>query len=184
MNNNIASLWGTDLIPLDQIPEQEDRDGQFEPLPVGWYAVTIEKSEVMETKSGNGKYLKLDMVVIGDPCAGRHIFTNITLINPNEQAEQIGMRELGAVGKACGLQTLSGSDELLNKQLDVRVKIKKREGYPPDNDVTAYKPLGQGTATQKPAAPPAAAGTPPVFTPPGASGVAPPAGGAKKMPWE
>lgn len=125
----------------------------YEPIPPGWYAAEIDKAEVKDTKAKTGKYLKLELVVIDEAHEGRRVFTQINLSNPNQQAVEIGQRELAALAMACGVPALRDSAELLQKQIGVKVKIKTEEGREPDNAVVGYRPLTDAaTAAPKPAA--------------------------------
>jgi len=125
----------------------------FGPIPAGWYPVEVEAAEVKDTKAGTGKYLWLELSIIGDQYNGRKLFANINLMNPNEKAVEIGMRELAALGLACGLAAITDSHELIGKTIECRVKVEAAKGdFDADNKVTAYRPLGG----QQPAAAPAA----------------------------
>ena len=39
-------------------------DNDFQPLPDGEYLMSIDYAEIMETKSGRGEHLKLELVVL------------------------------------------------------------------------------------------------------------------------
>lgn len=168
MNGDIAGLYGQS-IPTDQA----DAATGFDPLPPGWYSVEVSDAEVKDTNAGNGKYLQLNLTVVGDHYANRKVFARITLVNPNEKAVQIGMRELAGLGQACELTAISDTSELIGKLVDARLKIEKgKNGYEDSNRVTAYAVVGsksQGSA-------PAASSRP-------APAAAPVSAGAKR-PWE
>ena len=170
---NIADIYGGGFDT-----DRDDAATGYEPIPAGWYHVQIDDAEIKDTKAGTGKYLMLELTVIEENFGGRKLFSNITLFNPNEKAMEIGQRELSAVGQACGLAILSDTDELLGKQIQVRVKIgKERDGYEAGNDVTAFRSLNAtSVASLKTAPTPAAAR--PVTPPP------PPPPAAAKRPWE
>lgn len=165
MSNDISEALGGDF-DAGSVPIPS-----YEPIPAGWYAVEIDKAEVRDTKAGTGKYLKLEMVVLDEAHEGRRVFTQINLSNPNQQAVEIGQRELAALAMACGVPALRDSAELLQKQIGVKVKIKTEEGREPDNAVVGYRPL----ADAAPAAPKPAAAKPKPAAAPSASG---------KRPWE
>lgn len=169
---DISDLYGGHSVPTDQ-PSSSD----FDVLPAGWYAVEIESAEIKDNKAGTGKFLKLKLSVVGERFTNRKVFTNITLMNPNTTAVEIGMRELNDLGAACGLAALGDTAELVGKTLDVRVKIDKpREGYDADNSVNGYAKLGSKSSSQ-----PATGGG----RPPAHAGAAPAAVPTKaKLPWE
>ena len=125
----------------------------YEPIPPGWYAAEIDKAEVRDTKAGTGKYLKLELVILDEAHEGRRVFTQINLSNPNAQAVEIGQRQLANLAHACGITALRDSAELLQKQIDIKLKVKKDEGREPDNVVVGYRPLSDAApAASKPAA--------------------------------
>jgi len=154
---NISEIYGG---AIDIDPEMAKAgSGDFELLPAGWYPVCIDGAEVKPTKAGTGKYIKLELSVIGDNFAGRKLFTMITLDNPNPKAVEIGMRQFAALGMACGLDVVNDTDEFLGKNIQARVKVGKPRGeYDAQNEITAYKPLGAETSA--PAAAPTAAAAP------------------------
>ncbi len=175
-DDDIAALYGGQGFDTDR----EDAATGFDPIPAGWYPVEVKKAEIKGTKAGNGKYLKIELGIIGERFTNRKLFTNINLVNPNEKAVEIGQRELAGLGQACGIPVLKKSAELWGKRLDARVKIgKARNGYEADNEVSAYAVLGtkSGAATtqvqEAPAAPARQAATTPAAAKPKGA-----------MPWE
>lgn len=152
MSNDISQALGGDFRP-DDVP-----NATFEPLPPGWYAAQIDAASVKDTESKTGKYLKLELVILDQPYNGRRVFTNITLVNPSQAAVEIGQRQLANLAHACGITALRDSAELLQRFVQIRLKIKKEKGYDPQNEVTGYKPpnataSGPQPPPDKPAAP-------------------------------
>jgi hypothetical protein len=147
MSNDISEALGGDF-DAESIPIPS-----YEPIPAGWYAAEIDKAEVRDTKAGTGKYLKLELVVLDEAHEGRRVFTQINLSNPNQQAVEIGQRELAALAMASGVPALRDSAELLQKQIGIKVKIKTDPGHDPENAVVGYLPLTDAApAASKPAA--------------------------------
>jgi len=143
----------------DDLPKS---DRNFEPLPDGWYAVTVTEADVKETKARNGSYLKLRLDVTGPTHQGRVVFTMITLKNANPAAEDIGAKQLGEMMLAVGLARLDDSDQLIGRSLSVKLKTESSPEYGDQNKVSAYKAIGGATSTAAPgAAPPAAKAAPP-----------------------
>ena len=174
---NIADLYGS---AVDT--NQPDAATGFTPIPAGWYTVQVDSAEIRETRAKTGKFLHLELSIVGDKFAGRKLFPNINLINPNQTAMEIGQRELAAIGQACGIASLSDTDELLGSVIQARVKIKPAEGdYAEDNDVTAYKAVDGAVPTPA---------THPPLTPADVAAViidtvvAPSPGKAGKRPWD
>lgn len=155
---DISQIYGGAIdIDADNAATGDD----FAILPAGWYPVTIDAAEVKPTKAGTGKYLKMELTVIGDTFSGRRLFTQIMLDHPNAKCVEIGMRQFSALGLACGLDVVNDSDEFLGKTVQARVKVgKARDGYDAQNEISAYKVIGAETtppATTSTAAAPAPA---------------------------
>lgn len=164
MSNDISQALGGDF-DAGSVPAPN-----YDPLPAGWYAVEIDAASVKDTKAKTGKYLKLEFVVLDEPHAGRRLFTQINLSNPNPKAVEIGQRELAGLAVACGITALRDSAELLQKRIGVKVKIKTDEGYEPENAVCGFR----GLTAAAPAAP----------APKAKPAAAPAATAANKRPWE
>lgn len=122
---------------VKDIPEQDS----FEPIPAGWYNARITEAEVKSTKAGNGSYIKIRYDIIGPSHQGRVIYGNINLSNPNQQAEQIGIQQLGSLARAIGLEVISDSDQLINRDVQIKLSIKKDTSgqYNDSNDVKGFK---------------------------------------------
>lgn len=150
------------------VEPQESRD--FEPLPAGVYTVEITNSEVKDLKSGNGSGLSLEFTVLEpESAARRKVWTNLNIKHTNEQAEQIAQAQLSALCRAVGIDVLKDSDDLFQKILRIRLKIRPaKDGYPANNDVTGYEPTGAGAPPPQAAAAsrPAANGAAAAKTPP------------------
>lgn len=124
---------------VKDIPEQ---DG-FEPIPAGWYNARITEAEVKSTKAGTGSYIKVRYDITGPTHQGRVIYGNINLSNPNQQAEQIGIQQLGSLARAIGLEVISDSDQLINRDVQIKLSIKKDTSgqYNDSNDVKGFKAI-------------------------------------------
>ena len=122
---------------VKDIPEQ---DG-FDPIPAGWYNAKITEAEVKSTKAGTGSYIKVRYDITGPTHQGRVIYGNINLSNPNQQAEQIGIQQLGSLARAIGLEVISDSDQLINRDVQIKLSIKKDTSgqYNDSNDVKGFK---------------------------------------------
>ena len=122
---------------VKDIPEQ---DG-FEPIPAGWYNARITEAEVKSTKAGTGSYIKVRYDITGPTHQGRVIYGNINLSNPNQQAEQIGIQQLGSLARSIGLEVISDSDQLINREVQIKLSVKKDTTgqYNDSNDVKGFK---------------------------------------------
>lgn len=174
---NLSELYGEDFNT-----QRDDAATGFDAIPAGWYPVEIDGAEIKDTKAGTGKLLHFGMTIMGDKFAGRKLFSRINLINPNKKAEEIGQRELAGLGQACGLMTLTDTDDLLGKQIQVRVVVRLEDGRDPDNEIKAYKPLDGAQAPAPAARAPATRQTP--LAAPRQQAPAATARPAGKRPWE
>lgn len=136
---------------------------QFDPLPDGWYDVTIDSAEVKQTKAGNGSYIKVRYNVTGPTHGGRVVFGNFNISNPNPKAEEIGRKQLGELMTAISLAELSDTDQLVGGQLRIKLATRSSPEYGDQNEVKGYRLRGGSAqpAAAKPAAAPAARTTPP-----------------------
>ena len=137
----------------------EHEPNSFEAIPAGNYRVAITESELKPTKSGNGKYLKLKLIVLDKPHINRVLFDNLNIDNPNATAVQIAKGTLSAICRAVGVLTPKDSAELHNKPLIAAVKVTKDQDGNPSNAIKGYKPIKNGITPAQSATPPAAATT-------------------------
>jgi hypothetical protein len=140
----MASL-GT-VINREDLPE--DSSGDYSPLPEGWYTTQITGAELKDTKSGTGKYIKVEHTVVGEQFSGRKVWGMINIQNPNEKAEEIGRQQLNKMMTAVGLTKLEDTDELVGLDVSIKLKIKEAaNGYDASNEVKGYKSMGGGGAS-------------------------------------
>lgn len=157
-----------DIFNIDELPESSTPLA----MPAGWQVFQIKEAEVKATKNGNGQYIKLRMDVITGDYEGRVLFENINVRNQNEVAERIGRQQLGEIMRACGVASLSNTDQLIGGTLMAKLAVKKDDQYGDEegnvNVVKAYKALDGSPAPQ----------------PNGSNGSkAPAAAGGAKPPW-
>ena len=111
---------------------------EFEPIPPGTYYAQIAKIECKPTQAG-GQYFKIQYVIVNDPQhSKRSVFDNVNYINENATAERIGRNTLGLIGKACGLATLTDTDQLVGRVLKIDVRIDEDKNYGRTNRVKGY----------------------------------------------
>jgi len=122
--------------------DTEQRD--YENLPDGIYALEVTQSEVAPTSKGDGTILKLRYGVIEpEEYKNRLIFGNITLENPNAQAQEIGQKQLASLCRAIGLSEIEDSDELHFQRFVAKVGLSKERKvgdkvYSPRNEVKRF----------------------------------------------
>lgn len=148
------------------VPPQED----FVPVPPGDYVVHITGSEMVQTKAGTGEMLKLELEIIEGPSAGRKLFDRLNLVNPNQQAVDIAMRQLSALKHATNRLQVQNSEELHGIPMIAVVKVDPPRGeYGASNSIKTYKVKGSGGFTASSAKAPVqqqAASTSQAATPP------------------
>lgn len=124
----------------------------FAPIPAGVYPAQIVESEMRPLKSGNGDALALQFEILGQSHAGRRIFANLNIRHNNKDAERISQEQLSAICHAVGVTQVRDSSQLHNKPLNIRVKIRKQDGYEDRNEVSGFEPAPGGQTFSAPAA--------------------------------
>jgi hypothetical protein len=137
-----------DIFDIDVLPVAETNYGA---LPEGWYDAVINKVEKRETKDGTGAYLAVRYDITGPTSQGRVVFGNINIRNKSDVAQRIGQEALGNLMRACGL-TKASADQFVGSQIQIKLTVRKQEGYEDSNDVRGFKALN-GNSMPKPAAP-------------------------------
>ena len=135
---------------VDELPQG---NGNFEPLPAGWYTGTISQAELKATKAGNGQYIKLRYDITGPTHQGRVVFGNLNIKNANPKAEEIGRQQLGDIMRAIGLAKVIDTDQLIGGQIGIKLEVKQNAQYGASNEVKGFKSVSGSAA-------PAAAVTP------------------------
>jgi hypothetical protein len=153
---------------LDQEFNADDfvTSSNFDPLPEGWYNVTIAGAEVKNTKAGTGQYIAIKYTVTGPTHQGRVVFGNLNIKNPNPKAEEIGRQQLGDLMRAVGLAKIKDTDQLIGGNLSIKLIVKPADGqYDASNDIKGFKAIS-GATLPAPSATPQSAPSSPSATPP------------------
>ena len=124
----------TNPISFADIPQDEER-GPMEPIPEGVYDVVVQGIDLRTTKAGTGQYMATRLDVTGPTHQGRVLWTNINFDNPNPAATAIGLRQLGELMKAVGVDPVDDTDQLLGGRLKATVIIKDDPQYGRRNEV-------------------------------------------------
>ena len=147
---------------IDTIPQSER---SYDLVAPGWYPAVIKNAEVKTTREGSGKYIALRFDIMGDKSAGRVVFANINIRNPNPKAEEIGVQQLGEIMRSTGLTKVVDTDQLIGLQLQIKVDIRKSEQYGDSNEVKGYKAISAAATISigktEPAPTPATENVPP-----------------------
>ena len=116
-----------------------------EVLPAGWYKCVFTKSEEKPTKAQTGSYLQMNAEIIEGEHQGKSLTERLNLNNPNVTAVEIAQRTLSAICRAVGVMTPRNSDELHDKPLMVKVKVKAAQGdYGANNEIENYSEVSGG----------------------------------------
>ena len=124
---------------------QPNEGRNFTPLPAGWAIAQITDSDMVPNKAQTGHYLKLEFTLMehleaDEPFAGRKVWANLNLDNPNAQAVEIAYGDLSAIGHAVGVTKIGDSVELHGKPLEICLRIKPASGdFAAGNEITAYR---------------------------------------------
>ena len=113
----------------------------FPPLPEGWYRAEVATAERKESAAGN-YYLAVEFIVTDEvPANSRtHVWSNYNLWHPAENVVEIAQRTFSDLARACGLANCKDSEELLDKPVDLLLKLEAGNGeYAPKNKVHAYR---------------------------------------------
>ena len=119
----------------------------FQPIPPGWYHMTIVGSELKVGKKPDaGEMLTLTLEIDGNHHAeyvGRRAFHNMCINHKKDQARNIAQRHLASICQTMNVVQLEDSDDLLGKKLMVKLKIEQaKDGYQAKNEVAAYAAEG------------------------------------------
>lgn len=116
--------------------EEDAEDISFEPVPAGNYQAQIVASDLKVTSTGTGEYISLTFEILDDEYAGRKIFCNLNIVNPNEQAVKIAKSQLKQICKAAGIEELEDTQELHGIPMRLAVKVRPpKNGYDAQNVV-------------------------------------------------
>lgn len=125
----------------------------FEPFPVGVYDMEVVASDVVQTKTGTGQMLKLELSVTSGDYTGRRVWANINIVNQSQQAQEIGQRQLSDLCRACGMVAVpSESEEFHGIPIRVSIKLGKATAeYAARNEVAKFLAAGESAPAAQPA---------------------------------
>lgn len=125
----------------------------FDPVPDGWYHVTVTGAEWQPTKKG-AQLLKLTLEIDGNAhpqYANRKLWDRLNLNNESEQARQIAQRTLSSICHAIGKLQLQGVSDLLGARMLCKAKAVPADGqYEARNEVKGYKPVDDAPKASAP----------------------------------
>ena len=139
----------------------------YAPIPAGVYTAEITDSDMVQTKAGNGQYIKLTFRIIDGQHTNRLVWTNLNVQNPNEKAVQIAREQLSAICHAVNVMNLTNTEQLHGIPLQIKVTVRQDAQYGDSNEIKDFMPANT----------PASMGGAPAAAP------AAPAGGNSGRPW-
>ena len=151
--------------------------GVMDALPTGWYEALADQSDIKPTKAGDGgAYLEVRFSITAPQnYAGRKVYARFNIRNSNPVAQDIGFKQLSAFCHAVGFLQVEHSEQLHNRPLKLRVKLKPSDGqYEASNDIAAYRPITEQVDLGPSASSAAPASAAHAFTPPPAPSFTPP----------
>lgn len=131
--------------------EEVEPSSSFDPIPAGWYTAIISNSEMKATRDGYGEYLSLTLQIIEGQYENRLVFARLNLKNANEKSVDIARKDLAAICRAVGVMSPQASEELHDKPLMIKVKVRPASGdYEASNDIGGYKAVEGANLTPAP----------------------------------
>lgn len=132
--------------------EEIEVSTSYDAIPPGWYPAVITESEMRETRAGTGQYLALTLELVDCAYAGRRVWTNLNLRNPNAKAVEIAQRDLASICRAIGIMQPRDSEDLHFRKFEVKLAIQKDNAD--RNECKGYRAVEVAApAASKPAAP-------------------------------
>jgi len=103
----------------------------FEVMPPGDHKMMVTHSSEKETngKDGMGKMIVLEIDIQDGDFAGRKVFQNFNIENPNPKAVEIALRELGALARAVNVKELSDTEQLHYKMFVGTLAVQPAKPY-------------------------------------------------------
>ena len=132
-------------LSLDNLPAPDN----FEPLPPGNYGCEVIQSDVVDTKTGLGRQMKLTLKVTEGEFEGRRVWANIMVRHQNEMAQRIGQQVIASLISAAGIGPIDDTEELHGIPVVAKIAIEtdKSGQYEPRNVVKGFLPHGSTSAT-------------------------------------
>ena len=128
-------------MPMIDVNVAEEAGMGYDPLPAAWYVVAAKEIKDTFTKTGDGKFLKVDFVVLEGEHKDKVVIERFNYKNPNEIAARIGRKALATWAKAVGLATVE-TDDLLRKPVLVKLGVTKgNDDYGPQNVIRNFKSI-------------------------------------------
>lgn len=133
---------------------------EYPQLPRAWYSAFIDESIMKDTKGklegkNNNEYLQLRFILMdwadSSPMpmdikiSGRKFYAILNIKNSNKDAVEIAYRDLSAIGHAVGVTSISTSDLLHDKPLEIFLEAELDRNGKPVNSISAYRACDSGS---------------------------------------
>jgi len=105
---------------------QEKR--QYETIRPGTYFVEIVSEDTKQTKAGDGEYLELVLRIEHGEFAGQRIWDRLNLKNRSTKAVEIALATLRSIQRACRIDKLGSSADLVGHKLRVKTRLREWNG--------------------------------------------------------
>ena len=121
-------------------------------LPPGEYLAAIAKSDVSDTKAGDGRKIDFEFEVLDGVHKGRRFWTLLNLWNKSAQAVEIAQRELNTICHAAGKLRVIDTEELHGIPMKVVLGVDKEgrnvpKSYKPASGAASAGNAGSDTGT-------------------------------------
>jgi Protein of unknown function (DUF669) len=131
----------TEVLNVNELPENTQ---SYDLVPPGDYIAEIKNAELKATQNGTGEYIKMRLDITGPTNAGRVVFTNLNIRNANQVAQNIARQQIHTIISSNGINELEDTDQLIGCVVGIKVKIREaRDGYEAQNEVKAFKAVGE-----------------------------------------
>lgn len=127
---------------FDPNADEYQGDGDMEVVPAGWYNLRVERAEMRDFKSGNGKKLSCAFVIEGPRYSGRWVFVDFNIGHTKDEVREIGLSQYAGLCRALGVRGTS-IQELVTQKCDGKVTIRKQEGWDDQNEIKVFAKIGE-----------------------------------------
>lgn len=159
--------------------------GGLPPIPAGWYPAIMNGSELKATSDGSGQRLNLQFQILDGEFKGRMIFTGLNVQNANPVTQEYAYKDLSAICHAVNVLRMTDTQELHNKPLYIKLKIKPKDGdYEERNEVTGYRSVNDATLANQSSQPAQAAPSAQPWQAPAQTAAPAQAPAATAQPWQ
>lgn len=130
------NAFGFDLGDKELLAKADGPQGDFTPLPAGWYDCLVDKAEGGQTQAGDDK-LSMTFVVAKGEHQGRLIFGTFVYGHKKEQVANIARSQMAKIAQVGGIDPKT-PEQFEDARVGVKVSVKAAE-YERDETTVKYK---------------------------------------------